>query len=897
MTCRATSTNLVVPLVLFVVLVLSPPPSFAQRGGADWPSYRHDAHLTGRSPGVGNLDRAPREKWKYYLGGWYGLFPVKYRPGARSEVHLAASRVFGQDYLARSAGIWDPPPLVDLAGDGKLVPAPPGKVAKLLPHVKGLQQVVWDPVSGQPNSGRGRCYSFAGGSDRPKLVWETEPEKEVYEMLWAIADMDGDGKPEVAFLTHYRLIVYDGQTGKKKSTIRWDIGRNYGQFTLADVDGDGRAEAVVVADGPAHADALKYAPGKGKLLWSQRYITDAQVSLPIELKLHLVPACVQNLDGDGKVEIIYNLYNHENDRRWHIIIRDARTGAIKHNLPGVYLWGMADLGRKTRSLCCLSAPGEGHPVEGEGLLLDFKDGRWQPSWRGQDVRWQMMPYRWPANEFTIASRGPTTATVPRVLDVDGDGRNEVFISRGGRTIEALGLDRSGKVSVKWSVSGPEGARLTIEGGSSVQREILVNVDAPAGRVRLTNCEGVIQAHYPRQSCAPLPALPIAMVADLDGDGKNEVIVQDTRWSTRVLRFGPHSTRPQTLLTIPGGGLWLGRTWDHWPYSKFPIYTADLAGDGKRDLLLTDVGSEVEATVTCVDASGRQKWRRPLPHTPGRGIVWMAAGHFRNHRTRDLLVVAQRTHCEGFCLDGLTGKIIWRVAGLRLKDGTPFGFGPTPGVADVDGDGLDDVIGESWQYVFAVRGKDGKPLATPRNMIGDLFPHFVTYGVGVLGDYDGSGRVSLFTNTTVNGFGLLSAGLKRKWFADRSGQPSTRHGAVGQVEKDGSWVFGTFAGRTFLTYDMKTGKRLVSEEIHDLPPDPTPEVYSADIDGDGRDEFLTVAGDRLICVRGDRARGPRLKWSVKLPTVASNLTIADADNDGRLDILYTGSDGYLHCLGR
>ena len=31
-------------------------------------------------------------------------------------------------------------------------------------------------------------------------------------MLWVIGDMDGDGLPEVAFMTHYRILVYDGQT-------------------------------------------------------------------------------------------------------------------------------------------------------------------------------------------------------------------------------------------------------------------------------------------------------------------------------------------------------------------------------------------------------------------------------------------------------------------------------------------------------------------------------------------------------------------------------------------------------------------------------------------------------------------------------------------------------------
>src|SRR5262245_54943368 len=110
----------------------------AQVGGADWPYYRHDLQLTGRSPGKGNLDRAPREKWKVYLGCWDGLLSVRRRAGAKTEARFTAGESFGQDYRARTSSRWDPPPLVDLAGDGKLVPAPPGKVAKLLPKVKGL---------------------------------------------------------------------------------------------------------------------------------------------------------------------------------------------------------------------------------------------------------------------------------------------------------------------------------------------------------------------------------------------------------------------------------------------------------------------------------------------------------------------------------------------------------------------------------------------------------------------------------------------------------------------------------------------------------------------------------------------------------------------------------------
>jgi hypothetical protein len=97
--------------------------------------------------------------------------------------------------------------------------------------------------------------------------------------------------------------------------------------------------------------------------------------------------------------------------------------------------------------------------------------------------------------------------------------------------------------------------------------------------------------------------------------------------------------------------------------------------------------------------------------------------------------------------------------------------------------------------------------------------------------------------------------------------------------------------------MKTGQLLVSEEINDFVPDPYSEVYCADLDNDGRDEFVARSGNGLVCVRADQAAGPRVKWSVSLPAAPSQFTIADADNDGWLDILYTGDDGHVHCLGR
>jgi hypothetical protein len=63
-----------------------------------------------------------------------------------------------------------------------------------------------------------------------------------------VYDIDGDGVPEVCVAAHYRVMIFDGRTGRKKTELRYHHSRPYGWFGLADVDGDGQMELVTIGD-------------------------------------------------------------------------------------------------------------------------------------------------------------------------------------------------------------------------------------------------------------------------------------------------------------------------------------------------------------------------------------------------------------------------------------------------------------------------------------------------------------------------------------------------------------------------------------------------------------------------------------------------------------------------
>ncbi|MEV5603966.1 WD40 repeat domain-containing protein [Streptomyces sp. NPDC052299] len=167
-----------------------------------------------------------------------------------------------------------------------------------------------DLVEGGTSNG---VFAYSGTSllaGKPKMLWRATLPGAVHRI--ETADVTGDKTPEIVVAADSAVVVLDSRTGAVLNTI--DGG---GQFvrsvTLADVDGDNKADILVPTD------ALRVYKGDGKALWTYAApdgsgdVTFSDPSL-----------------GDGKVYAQYTSKDslHLDAPAMRAVQLDAKTGAL-----------------------------------------------------------------------------------------------------------------------------------------------------------------------------------------------------------------------------------------------------------------------------------------------------------------------------------------------------------------------------------------------------------------------------------------------------------------------------------------------------------------------------------------------------------------------------------------
>jgi len=341
--------------------------------------------------------------------------------------------------------------------------------------------------------------------------------------------------------------------------------------------------------------------------------------------------------------------------------------------------------------------------------------------------------------------------------------------------------------------------------------------------------------------------------------------------------------------------------------------ADLDGDGGDEVVVAGQDGSGRAVLIAYRYDGSRLWQTRFDQTPGALPVWNVGaltfwwpGSFRTRGQTDLFVQTRRglMHSDiGQLLDGRTGAIVWRQEKAILPDQFTWGYaGIPPGVADFDGNGLDDMISLYPVCFWVADGRTGRltrgvELASRKNL-----PAWAAYGEPMIRRFTGKETAEVLLDSPYI-LALLDANGRPIWHGlGRADYPSNE-GSAGQTTSikhalvdfagDGTFQIASAGyGDGVRAIDPRDGKVLWS-----LPaPVPTcPRVVAVDIDGRKGDELLYAAGSKLVAITGDRSAG-RLLWEWQGPANLSLPAIADLEGDGLAQIIVQAADGNVYCLG-
>jgi hypothetical protein len=668
--------------------------------------------------------RAVTSAWTAPWPEGYGARPGSVQLGARADLDGDGSAELVMAAMrddAREWGIWS----YDARG------LRPRRIASLPEGKDERPDGAWDGIwaiggvlpRGAPHAPAVVAYSRTGfdGSGRCVLALDAATGRELWRFACgpnperlAIADLDGDGEPEVVFTGNAQdnlggaavngtsddtamLFALDARGALRWSRVLGGVFFNT-HLQVADLDGDGAVEIVTATDnhGPDQDDHL--------CVWSGAGEPRAQRKLPAGARgLLLVPAhgpepglvCVGSQDG--------------------ALRRLAFTGAA-----------LADHGTSSRpfpvepllAADLADRPGLELVTRGADGVLELLDARLRVLARARDAR----PWA-PGNAFRPQHSDGSAAWAPA--------RGATFVTSGGAA---------------WTVKSRAGARAEAAAPPPVTRDLA----GDGGRDPLRPATFAVVA-APGDTLRALRFLP----ADLDGDGREELVADAPAgigaWTWR-------DGRPALLWTWeaparfrrPWPGIFLDGAWD-------------VTGDGAVEIVTTAVSTDQrEWRLWVLDPRSRELLADiALPVGPDRradGLwdgSWLAAGVLPADRAAGAPAgVVLRCRC-GFDWD--LRQI--RVVALDGCERWALPLGPNPSdvhVTDLEGDGRREVVvgadspgnlgsatlaGRSDDHsLLLVLGEDGRVL-WERTLGPESVPPYVR-----VGDLDGDGRAEIVTAT-------------------------------------------------------------------------------------------------------------------------------------------------------
>jgi hypothetical protein len=320
----------------------------------------------------------------------------------------------------------------EVSPEGEVLPKPTAARLEILTREGGAWRVtaITDPESNVFHKAlafEGGILTLGGTAAAIKL-WRPGPDGEGYtaETIWSqdfggrfsrmrdaeIADLDGDGQPDLAVATHDQGVVAILRRGADGKWVAQELDRAPDTFVheieVGDLDGDGVLEVYATPsepnrlDGTAqHGSVTRYVPAKGEGRTEVADLGDR----------HAKEILVADVDGDGRDEL-YVAVEAVSGGRVEIRRYDADTPPA----AGVVIGELDD--SQTRFLTVGDVDGDGRR---EMVAAAMTSGLWL-------LRPGEEPARAPWSKSLIDRDSGGFEHASILTDLDGDGRDELYVA-------------------------------------------------------------------------------------------------------------------------------------------------------------------------------------------------------------------------------------------------------------------------------------------------------------------------------------------------------------------------------------------------------------------------------------------------------------------------------------
>jgi hypothetical protein len=875
----------------------------------EWLKYRNDQEMTGHSSGTAQLLGTPGMDWSFDFAGWSGYSVLKISQNQFMMRSIPYRTVIDQRYFDSNKYDWGlGVPRYNLSGSGLLTAIqddPAVKVGKILLDRTGLQKVVVDNFYQVGDNARARLYAYDQGKE--KLVWTSEAFATCYGPVVCVADANNDEQPDVIIAMHYRIVVLDGATGVTLMNYKYNNQRNYGFLGVANIDDDPVPEFCIISDFAQHIEVIDNDGSKLTLKWLKQIESTIVINTCVT---EPGPSAFTDVDHDGQMEVVCSIYNYYNNNQWAVWVFNAATGMVKYTLYNCYLNGITDInGDGFQELFVVRTFGHIIPTYGDlGIYRLSSDMGTVQLWASYRSRFNTHELEGlPLTVNTMAADGRRTVIHGPV----SGGREGFFVSApgpyGGENCSCLAFTENNQVQTLMTATGSTDLVLNISAtrlSDEDEYELLLSIESPGNPNEiLTVMNGTLELKQWNRKTPQYVGPPC--IADLEGDGKMEIIISTDTPEIICLEAPQYGLTPRIRWRMAGQGMTKTA-----PTKQDGALVADLDNDHRKEIIFARQTQEGAASLVAVRPDGSVMWQHSFPGLDGSpplwnlgGVTYWQTGKFTTQDRLDVYVSIRRSkmHSDiGYLLNGLNGNTLWERDSVQIPGGDPNWDirghgGDRVAAADLDGDGLDELISAYPDRVYLVDGPSGN-LAIIKNTINSLFPNCSTYyAVPVIADFNGDSQPDLFYGRCSYLTALLNKDCNLIWQKDyrAAGDNGCSYlqgiGSFyqkGRMEIAGIYKNAENNGYEFRFYNGSDGALIGVSPLANLGI-PTTDVVTADLDQDGADEALFGQGTSLVCME---AQG--LKWTLNLGAVPGEIALGDVNGDGLLEIAVCNSDGYL-----